>query len=257
MAKRLQGKVAVVTGASRGIGKGIARILASEGARVLVVARGEAQGATAVEEIRQGGGEASWFRADVSSWPEVQAVVQAATDRYGQLDILCSNAGVFPSARIENLTEADWDQVQAVNLKGTFFAVKACAARMRERQYGRIVLISSITGPVTGFPGWAHYAATKAGMLGFMRTAALELARDGITINAVLPGNIKTEGLAKLGEDYLKRMEMSIPLGKLGEVDDVGYAALFLASDEARFITGQTLVVDGGQILPESLDALS
>src|SRR5262249_8104187 len=151
--------------------------------------------------------------------------------------------------------ESDWDQVQAVNLKGTFFAVKACASLMKKQNYGRIVLTSSITGPVTGYPGWAHYGATKAGMLGFMRTAAIELARHNITINAVLPGNIRTEGLIDLGADYLRRMEAAIPLGKLGEVEDVGYAALFLASDEARFITGQTLIVDGGQVLPESPEA--
>ena len=119
------------------------------------------------------------------------------------------------------------------------------------------MLTSSITGPVTGFPGWAHYGATKAGMLGFMRTAALEFARHGVTVNAVLPGNIRTEGLTGLGEEYLRRMERSIPLGVLGEPEDVGHAALFLASNEARFITGQTLIVDGGQTLPESLDALA
>jgi 3-oxoacyl-[acyl-carrier protein] reductase len=117
------------------------------------------------------------------------------------------------------------------------------------------VLTSSITGPVTGYPGWAHYGATKAGMLGFMRTVAIELARNHITINAVLPGNVRTEGLANLGEEYQRRMTAAIPLGKLGEVEDIGYAALFLASDEARFITGQTLIVDGGQVLPESPEA--
>jgi 3-oxoacyl-[acyl-carrier protein] reductase len=154
------------------------------------------------------------------------------------------------------MTEAEWDQVQAVNLKGTFFAVKACFARMKAQRYGRIVLTSSITGPVTGLPGWAHYGATKAGMLGFLRSAALEFARHGVTVNAVLPGNIRTEGLAELGAEYLRRMEQAIPVGKLGEPEDVGYAALFLASAEARFITGQTLIVDGGQVLPESLDAL-
>jgi 3-oxoacyl-[acyl-carrier protein] reductase len=127
---------------------------------------------------------------------------------------------------------------------------------MKAQHYGRIVLTSSITGPVTGFPGWAHYSATKAGMLGFLRTAALEFAPHGVTINAVLPGNIRTEGLADLGTDYLRRMEQAIPVGKLGEPEDVGYAALFLASDEARFITGQSLIVDGGQVLPESRDAL-
>ena len=121
---------------------------------------------------------------------------------------------------------------------------------------GRVVLTSSITGPVTGFPGWTHYGASKSGQLGFMRTAAIELARDNITINAVMPGNIITEGLVDLGQDYLDSMAASIPMKKLGTVEDIGYAALFLASHEAAYITGQTIVVDGGQILPESLEAL-
>lgn len=255
MAGRLQGKVAIVTGASRGIGKGIARVFAAEGAKVVVAARHAEPGAQAVAEIVSAGGTATFVAADVRRLADQEALAQAAVDRYGRLDVLCCNAGIFPSARIADLTEADWDLVQDVNLKGVFFAVKACAPRLQDG--GRIVLISSITGPLTGYPGWAHYGATKAGLLGFMRTAALELAARQITVNAILPGNIRTEGLADLGAEYERRMERMIPLGKLGEVADVGYAALFLASAEARFITGQTLVVDGGQVLPESLEALA
>jgi 3-oxoacyl-[acyl-carrier protein] reductase len=257
MAGRLQGKSVIVTGASKGIGKGIARVFAIEGARVLLVARGAQDGEQAANEIRSCGHEASFFAADISRWPEVEAMTQAAIDRHGGLDVLVSNAGIFPSSRLADMTEADWDSVQSVNLKGTFLTTKACAARMKQQNYGRIVLTSSITGPVTGYPGWAHYGATKAGMLGFMRTAALELAPHGITINAILPGNIRTEGLIALGQDYLARMARAIPLGKLGEVEDVGHAALFLASDEAQFITGQTLIIDGGQTLPESPEAIA
>jgi 3-oxoacyl-[acyl-carrier protein] reductase len=256
MAGRLNAKTAVITGSSRGIGKGIAQVFAAEGARVLIVGRDPRAASAVVEEICRTGGEADFCRADVSRWSDAEALTQKAVDRFGRLDILVSNAGIFPSARIEAMTEADWDQVQAVNLKGTFFVVKASFIRMKSQHYGRIVLTSSITGPVTGFPGWAHYGATKAGMLGFLRTAALEFAPHGVTINAVLPGNIRTEGLADLGADYLRRMEQAIPVGKLGEPEDVGYAALFLASDEARFITGQSVIVDGGQVLPESRDAL-
>lgn len=257
MPARLHDKVAIITGASRGIGKGIARVFAAEGAKILIASRDAESGNRVVKEIRNQNGEAAFVRADVSSWPDAEAMARSAVERFGRLDILVSNAGIFPSARIETMSEADWDQVQAVNLKGTFFAVKACFARMKEQGRGRIVLTSSITGPITGFPGWAHYGATKAGMLGFMRSAALEFARHGVTINAVLPGNIRTEGLADLGEEYLQRMTRAIPLGILGEPEDIGYAALFLASDEARFITGQTLVVDGGQVLPESIDAVT
>ena len=134
--------------------------------------------------------------------------------------------------------------------------MQACLPALAASGRGRVILTSSITGPITGFPGWAHYGASKAGQLGFMRTAAIELAASGITVNAVMPGNIITEGLADLGEDYLAGMTASIPLRRLGTVDDIGHAALFLASDEAGYITGQTIVLDGGQVLPESLEAL-
>jgi 3-oxoacyl-[acyl-carrier protein] reductase len=127
---------------------------------------------------------------------------------------------------------------------------------MKQKNKGRIVITSSITGPITGFPGWTHYGASKAGQLGFLRTAAIELAASNITINAVMPGNIKTEGLDGMGADYLKQMAASIPLKRLGEVEDIAHAALFFATDEAAYITGQTIVIDGGQVLPESLAAL-
>ncbi len=142
-------------------------------------------------------------------------------------------------------------------MKGCFLSVQACVPYLKKSGQGRIVLTSSITGPVTGFPGWSHYGATKAAQLGFMRTACIELAKYAITVNAVLPGNIVTEGLAELGEAYQKSMAAPVPLKRLGHVDDIGHAALFFASKEAAYITGQTIIVDGGQILPESLDALA
>lgn len=135
-------------------------------------------------------------------------------------------------------------------------AVQACLPHLTVSGRGRVVITSSITGPVTGYPGWSHYGASKAAQLGFMGTAAVELAPRGITVNAVLPGNVATEGLAELGDDYRATMEASIPLKRLGEVDEIGYAALFFASDEASYVTGQALVVDGGQVLPETLEAL-
>ncbi len=154
------------------------------------------------------------------------------------------------------MTEEKWDAIFAVNVKGMLFMVQAVLPGMRERRRGSIVLTSSITGPVTGFPGWSHYGATKAAMLGFMHSAAIELAEHAITINAVLPGNVMSPGLEDMGEDYMRIMKESVPLGRLAEPEDIAYAALFLASDEARYITGQTLIVDGGQVLPESVLAL-
>ena len=257
MGNRMDRKSVIVTGGSKGLGRGIAKVFAREGARVLIVARKPDAGERTAKEIVDAGGVASFFRADVSSRDDVEAMAREAVARHGGIDILCSNAGIFPSVRLEDMTEADWDLVISVNLKGTFLAVKACLPELKKTNGGRILLTSSVTGPITGYPGWAHYGATKAGMLGFMRTAAIEFARYNITINAVMPGNIMTEGLDDVGEDYLRLMEKSIPLGKLGDPEDVAYAMLFLGSHEAKYITGQTLVVDGGQTLPESIDAVS
>ena len=184
------------------------------------------------------------------------AMAAAAVERHGGLDILCANAGIFPMAKLADMTADDWDQVMGTNLKGMFLAVQACLPALQRSGRGRVVVTSSITGPITGLPGWSHYGASKAGQLGFVRTAAIELARHQITINAVLPGNVMTEGLVDLGQDYLDAMTASVPLRRLGSVEDIGNAALFFASDEAAYITGQTLVVDGGQVLPESLSAL-
>ncbi len=256
MLTSINGKSVIVTGASKGIGKGIAKVFAQQGAKVLIVARG-LDGATATaEEINATGGTASACSADVGDWDEMQAMAATAKERHGGIDILCANAGIFPSAKIEDMAADEWDQVLGTNLKGCFLSIKACVPHLKQADGGRIVLTSSITGPITGFPGWTHYGASKAGQLGFMRTACIELAKYGITINAVMPGNIITEGLEGLGQDYLDTMAASIPLKKLGVVEDIGNAALFFASKEASYITGQTIVVDGGQTLPESLEAL-
>lgn len=257
MLTSLEGKSAIVTGASKGIGKGIARVFARHGAKILVVARNLAAAEAAAREIRDAGGEASAFAADVRDLAGMEAAAAAAVERHGALDILCANAGIFPQAKIEAMTPDQWDEVIDTNLKGTFISVKSCVPHLKKGGHGRIVITSSITGPVTGFPGWTHYGASKAGQIGFLRTACIELAKYGITVNAVLPGNIMTEGLEGLGADYLKTMAASIPLKRLGSVEDIGYVALFLASREAGYVTGQTIIVDGGQILPESLEALS
>ncbi|WP_374306744.1 3-oxoacyl-ACP reductase FabG [Dongia sp.] len=257
LGQSIQGKSVIVTGASKGIGKGIARVFARHGAKVLVVGRDLKSAEATAKDFTDAGWTASGFSADVTKLADMEKMAKAAADRYGGVDVLCANAGVFPQVKIEDMSPETWDEVQATNLKGTFLSVKACIPYLKKSGEGRIVITSSITGPVTGFPGWTHYGATKAGQLGFMRTACMEVAKYGITVNAVLPGNVMTEGLIELGEDYMKGMAAAVPMGKLGNVEDIGHAALFLASREAGYITGQTIIVDGGQILPESQDALS
>ena len=252
----IAGRAVVVTGATRGIGNGIARVFAGAGARVLIVGRDAGAAEATVAELSAGGAEVSHVLADVSLRADCQRIAATATEQFGGIDVLCANAGIFPASTLAEMTDEDIEQVLGTNLKGTILSVQACLGPLAASGRGRVILTSSITGPITGYPGWAHYGASKAGQLGFLRTAAIELATSGITVNAVLPGNIVSEGLDELGEDYLASMTASIPLRRLGTVEDIGYAALFLASDEAGYITGQTIVVDGGQVLPESLEAL-
>jgi 3-oxoacyl-[acyl-carrier protein] reductase len=256
MLTSVEGRSVIVTGSSKGIGKGIATVFANKGARVLIVARGLSDAEATAAEIRESGGTASAFSADVTKSEELDAMAAAATERHGGIDVLCCNAGIFPQSHLENMSSDEWDLVLGTNLKGTFLAIKSCLPHLKESSCGRIILTSSITGPITGYPGWTHYGASKSGQLGFMKTACMEFAKYGITINAVMPGNIVTEGLMGLGEDYLETMAVSIPLKRLGSVADIGNAALFFASDEAGYITGQTIVVDGGQTIPESVEAL-
>jgi 3-oxoacyl-[acyl-carrier protein] reductase len=248
---RLTNQVAVITGGAKGIGRGIAEVLSKAGAHVVIADIDEATGQDAAGEL-----DVEFELLDVSSRDSCQRAVKAIGDRLGRIDVLCSNAGIFPQASLETMSEDDWEKVIAVNLRGALFMTQAVLPGMRERGHGRVVLTSSITGPLTGYPGWAHYGASKAGQLGFMRSAALECARDGITINAVMPGNVLTEGLKEQGEKYLREMAESIPTRALCEPQDIAYAVCFLASPEARYITGQTLIVDGGQVLPESFEAL-
>jgi 3-oxoacyl-[acyl-carrier protein] reductase len=254
----IAGRAVVVTGGTRGIGKGIASVFARNGARVLITGRdSDAARAAAVELTREASlaeeepEEVSFVQADVASREDCRRVAAIAQERLGGIDVLCANAGIFPRDRLADLTEEELDRVLRTNLGGTILSVQACLPALARSGRGRVILISSITGPITGVPGWTHYGASKAGQLGFMRAAAVELAPSAITVNAVLPGNIITEDLARHGEAYASTMAAAIPLRRLGTVDDIGYAALFLATEEAAYITGQTIVVDGGQVLPE------
>ncbi|MBL8931892.1 MAG: 3-oxoacyl-ACP reductase FabG [Kineosporiaceae bacterium] len=251
------GRSVIVTGATKGIGKGIASVFARAGANVMVTGRNAEDAARTVAELDAlGAGAVTSFLGNVSSKASCEAMAAAALEAFGGIDVLCANAGIFPDSTLADMSEEDFDLVYATNVKGGMLSVQACLPALTASGRGRVILTSSITGPITGYPGWSHYGASKAAQLGFMRTAAIELAPRGITVNAVLPGNIATEGLADLGPEYRRAMEMSIPQRRLGEVSDIGNAALFFATDEAAYITGQALVVDGGQILPESLAAL-
>lgn len=247
MSRRLEEKVAIVTGGSRGIGKGIAQLFAAHGAKIVISGRHQEDLNKAAREIE---GEVYTFVADVTHLEEMNNLVEFVKTKFGRVDILCQNAGIYPETLIKDMTEKDWDEVCDINLKGTFLAVKACIPVMEEQSYGRIVVISSITGPKIAHPGLAHYCASKAGVNGFIKTAALELARRGITVNGIEPGNIMTEALVEQPYEEIEKLRNTIPLGQLGTVFDVAYTALFLASDESRYITGETIVVDGGQLLP-------
>src|SRR5215469_4397509 len=257
MLSSIAGKTVLVTGGSKGIGRGIARVFGAQGAKVMIAARDEKAAKQTVEEIQKRGATAAYHLADVAHWDSVLELAKATENVFGGIDILCANAGIFPQKKITDLTEEDWDDVLATNLKSTFLCTKACIPYFEKAGKGRVIVTSSITGPVTGYPGWSHYGASKAGQLGFLKTAAMELARYNTTINAVMPGNILTEGLESLGETYMARMASAIPLKRLGTVEDIANAALFFASDEAGYITGQQIIVDGGQTLPESLDAIT
>lgn len=248
----ISGKSVLVTGGSKGIGKGIAQVFLAAGANVMIAARGAEAAEEAAKELG-----CDYILGDVGSWDDVQRIVQTTVEKLGSLDILCANAGYFPQTKIVDMNPDEWDDVMTVNLKSSFLCVKAVIPEFEKNGTGRVILTSSITGPITGYPGWSHYGASKAGQLGFLRTAAMELSKYNATINAVLPGNIITEGLVDMGKEYLDGMAASIPLKKLGTVQDVGHAVLFFASKEAGYITGQQIVVDGGQIIPESQDSIS
>lgn len=254
----LQSTSVLVTGGSKGIGRGIASVFAEAGANVAIAARSAADIDAAVTDLEsRGAGKVLGVAADVRDPMSCANLAAAVVEAFGGIDVVCANAGIFPEAPLATMTPAQLAEVLDVNVKGNIYTVQACLDALIASGRGRVILTSSITGPITGFPGWSHYGASKAAQLGFMRTAAIELAPNRITVNAVLPGNIFTEGLADMGEEYIAGMTRAIPAGALGKPEDIGYLAAFLASREAGYITGQAIAVDGGQVLPESPDAVS
>ena len=242
----LTDKIAVVTGSSRGIGRAIALRLAAEGAKVVVNYKGnEAAAHEVVEQIKAHGGEAIAVQADVSQTTEAEALIEAAKKAFGRLDILVNNAGTTRDTLLMRMSEEDWDIVIDTNLKGTFNCIKAASRQMMRQRYGRIVNITSVSG-LAGNAGQANYASAKAGLIGLTKTVAKELGSRNITCNAIAPGYVRTALTADLPADLTQLALDRTPLGRIGTAEDMAAAVAFLASDEASFITGQVLAVDGG-----------
>ena len=249
---RLDGKLALVTGASRGIGEAIARLFAAEGAAVLAAARSQTDIESLVGDIQSSGGEAMGCCVDLADPAAAAELIQVATAQHDRIDILVHNAGIFPYDPLEEMSEESWRQVMEVNLNSGFRLTQACIPHMREHG-GRILFSSSVQGNRAAVPGCAHYAASKGGINGFIRAAALELAKYRITVNGVEPGLVLTPGTeSAISQDRRSQMADYVPLKRWGTPADVAHAMLYLASDEAGYVTGQTIVVDGGALLPES-----
>jgi len=249
----LSGKVAIVTGAGQGIGRAIAVVFAAAGARVMVATRTATHGESTIERIEKTGGTALLCAVDVGTAENVQSVVRQTADAWGGIDIMVHNAASFLGGPVESYSESDLETVLSVNLKACFRFSAACIPQFRKRGGGRLLFTSSVTGPRVAMPGTSYYAASKGGINAFIRTAALELARDNITVNGVEPGFIRTAAMELLADaEGLQQMTRYIPAGYMGAPEDIAHAMLYLASDEARYITGQTICVDGGSTLPES-----
>ncbi len=245
---RLENKVVIITGAGSGIGKETALLFAKEGAKVVVTDVNEKGGEETVAEIKKNGGEAFFARLDISSREQSKEVIKYTLERYGKIDVLINNAGIIQDALVQKMTEEQWDSVINVNLKGPFNCIQAVVPAMMEHGVGEIINISSIVG-LYGNIGQTNYAAAKAGLIGMTKTLAKELGKNGIRVNAVAPGFIHTPMTAKLPEKILEMMKEKTPMKRLGQPDDVAYALLYLASDEANFVNGAVLCVDGGLLI--------
>ncbi len=249
MNRSLENKVAVVTGASRGIGRAIALELARRGARLVVNYNRSAEGAAeVVAAIEAAGGQAIAVQADAGDFEQAAGLIQAALGTFGQINILVNNAGTTRDQLLMLMKEEDWDNVLRTNLKSVFNCCKAAARRMMRQRWGRIINISSISG-IAGQGGQTNYAASKAGIIGFTKSLAKELGPRNITVNAVAPGFVPTALTADMPEEWKQRVIEMTPLKRMGQPEEVAYAVAFLASDEASFITGETLTVDGGLVM--------
>lgn len=245
---RLQGRVALVTGASQGIGRACALALAAEGAKVAAAARNEEKLAQVVKEISAAGGEAAVFKMDVANENEVKAAAKAALEKFGKIDILVNNAGITRDTLVLRMKRTDWDAVITTNLTGAHLCIQAVLSSMLKQRWGRIINISSIFGQI-GQTGQANYSAAKAGLIGLTMAVAREVASRNITVNAVAPGYIETAMTEALPADLKETVMKMIPLGRGGTDADVANAVKFLASDDAAYITGHVLAVNGGMLM--------
>ena len=256
MAKRLSNKVAIVTGAARGIGKGILSTLVENGAKAVFLDQDEDNGKNTELEINNKfKNSVTFIKGNVSLKKDNEKIVKVALNTYGKLDIICANAGIYPLTWIKDISENEWDSVININLRGPFFLLQSALNHFMENMYGKVIFTSSITGTVVSASGHAHYSATKAGLLGLVKAAAIELSQYNINVNAIVPGNVMSEGMRiERGKEYIKSQSKSIPLGRLAETNEIGNLVAFLASDESTYITGQGIVIDGGQTIPENQD---
>lgn len=243
--KRLENKIAIITGGTAGIGAATAILFAKEGAKVTVWGRSEKRGEEFVKKAAGEGLDIVYDRVDTADFEAVQAATKRVYERFGKIDILINNAGITRDSTFKKMTVEQWNEVINVNLSGVFYCTKAVSEYMLAAGYGRIVNASSVVGLYGNF-GQTNYVATKAGIIGMTKTLARELGRKGITVNAVAPGFIATDMVAAMPEEVLASMKAKVPVGRLGNPEEIAYAYLYLASDEAAYVNGATLSVDGG-----------
>ncbi|MFL3005328.1 MAG: 3-oxoacyl-[acyl-carrier-protein] reductase [Candidatus Neomarinimicrobiota bacterium] len=244
----LRNKIAIITGASQGIGKTTAELFSKSGAHVVCIARNEEKIKNLANTISKNGHSASYNSCDISDGDLFQDTIKSVINDYGKIDILINNAGITRDSLVLRMKNHQWDDVLNTNLKGAFYATKSVLRSMMKNKYGRIINITSIVG-LQGNSGQSNYSASKAGLIGFSQSVAKEVASRGITINCIAPGWIETEMTSDLPQDIKSEIIKSIPIGKTGTTEDIAYTALFLASKESKYITGQTITVDGGRII--------